>query len=113
MLTDVELSEIELRCNAAQRGPWMVGWTENKQILIITHIETAVRISEKLLPSEMQQRIKEWDYQDEYGYVLPCPEAGMSRETERTLRFIAHSRTDIPKLLEEIRRLRGGRKPEV
>jgi len=108
MITEAELSEIEKRCNAAQGGPWMVGWTENREFVVINHVEPGVRISVGLLPEEMRHRIKEWDVQDQYGYVRPCPEAGMDQQTESTLCFIAHSRTDVPKLIEEIRKLRQG-----
>src|SRR5260370_30287915 len=106
MITEAELLEIENRCNAAQSGPWMVGYSEHREFVVITHIVPAVRVIPELLPTEMRQRISEWDVQDAHGYVQPCPEAGMDRETESTLRFIAYSRTDVPKLLEEIRRLR-------
>jgi hypothetical protein len=107
MLTDTELSQIQSRCDAAQRGPWMAFLTTNKEILIYTHVETAVRISPELLRPEMRKRISEWDVQDEYENILPCPEAEISQEYQDTLQFVAHSRTDVAKLLAEIHELRA------
>ncbi len=105
-MTDKEIEEIEKRCNAAQRGPWMVGMTEHKQFLIITHIETGVRVSAQLLPKEIRQRLPEWNVQDDYGYINVCPEADIEIGIEETLNFVANSRIDVPKLISEIRRLK-------
>ena len=81
-MDDKELNEIEARANAAPDGPWE---------------------AEFYNPSAPPYF---------YGYVI-----GDSNQTtilktqsgshEETARFVAHARTDVPKLLTEVRRLRG------
>jgi hypothetical protein len=107
MLTDAEFTEIEQRCSKAQRGPWMVAITKISQLLIITHVETAVVASRDRLPPEPRQRLDEWpDLQDDFGYVKPGITTDVSKEMVQTMEFVAHSRNDVPKLLDEIRRLK-------
>lgn len=114
MLTESEFSEIENRCSAAQRGPWMVKLMEHKLICVGTHSETAVRVDQKLLSEEVRQQVDEWDVKDDHGFIRPCPQVeSMTKSIQSTLEFIAYSRTDVPKLLEEIKRLKRNSKDEV
>ncbi|HEY3855827.1 MAG TPA: hypothetical protein VGO67_15670 [Verrucomicrobiae bacterium] len=106
-MSDKELLEIENRCNATQKGPWMAHLKAEGGIVIATHVETAVTISPEFLPDEIKKRQAEWDVQDDYEYTIPCPEADVDEGKINLLRFIAHSKQDVPKLIAEIRRLRS------
>jgi hypothetical protein len=106
MLTEAKLREIENRCNAAQRGPWMVAIGKHIRITIGSHDEPVVRILPELLPPEIGLRASESIVQDDNGYVISCPEVEISKSFKKTCEFVAHSRTDIPKLIAELRCLK-------
>lgn len=106
-MNDRELLQISERCHKAPKGPWMVSLNEDYTIEIRCHVETTVTISEKFYPSEVAQRPSEF-VTDDYGYVVLKREfqPDLLDSTMDTLDFVAHSRTDIPKLIAEIKRLR-------
>src|SRR5436190_23627702 len=89
MLTVAELNEIENRCNAAQRGPWMVAIGKHIRIVIATHDESVVRILPELLPPEKGQRVGESNIYDDNGYVISCPEVDISIRFEKSCEFVA------------------------
>jgi hypothetical protein len=107
MINDAEFADISDRCSKAQRGPWMVAITERRQLLIITHIETAIASTPSRLPDEFRQRLDEFpNLQDDYGYVKPGVATDVCEDEIATMEFIAHSRMDMPRLLEEIHLLK-------
>ena len=80
-MTDEELREIEERANQATPGPWSV----RDQF-----IETASSPSHLL------------------GVTMQRTEEGLTQlPGEQNARFIAQARTDIPRLVSEIRRLKS------
>lgn len=85
-MDDLNLEEIEARANAATDGPWWawdrgVGW----------HIALGT-------PKDV----------DDWGHPSHLLPEGFRTDISRQAdaEFIAHARTDIPKLIEEVRRLR-------
>ena len=104
-MSEKELIEIEKRCNATQRGPWMAHLKDDCSVVVVTHVETAATISPKFLPPEIRQRPSEWIVQDKYEYILPCKEADVDEQLINLIVFIANSKQDVPKLIAEIRRL--------
>lgn len=87
-ITDQELDEIEVRCNAATPGPWVAG--RGDVATIVDGYES------------------KWIYaKDRYlaiasGYEIPNWEEVMANA-----RFIAASRAYVPRLVAEVRRLRA------
>jgi hypothetical protein len=82
MLTEQELKEIELRCMKAQAGPWKA-YIEGRD-------------------HESGSDIIKTGEEDKRGEDIELTGA-----TEADYDFIAHARQDIPKLIEEIRRLKS------
>lgn len=92
-LTDTRLAEIEERCRRAQTGPWTVDWGEE----IGSNWVVATG------PAYDQTTI---------GTYAVCTDSIRCSDTnaadgEDDAEFIAHARSDIPALLEEVRRLRA------
>jgi len=108
MLTETEFDEIEQRCNAAPEGPWMVELNEDFSYFVQRHTETAPRISKKFYPSEVAQRLPEFDVTDKNGYVVHNPQmqCDLTDSTINQLNFIAYAREDIPKLIAEVKELK-------
>ena len=90
-LTDIELDEIEMRCSQATPALWTSYW-EGRD-----HLSAASFI---MLHREGQQC-------DLY-LTLDCTlNSEAMRRSDQD--FIAHAREDLPRLLEEVRRLRKER----
>lgn len=83
MLTDQDLKAIEARCLRASKGPWK-SWIEGRDH---TSGSSFIRTGE---PGDS-----------------PNSAIELSGATNDDQDFIAHARQDVPKLLEEIERLRG------
>lgn len=85
----------------------MVSLNEDYTMEIRCHVETTINISEKFYPSEVAHRPSEF-VTDDYGYVVLKREFSpdLMDSTMDLLDFVAHSRTDVPKLIAEIKRLR-------
>jgi hypothetical protein len=76
-MTNADLDEIQLRCDRASSGPWR-SWIEGR------------------------------DHTSGSSFIQTQSEdIEMTGATEADYDFIAHARTDIPRLLEEVMRLRG------
>jgi hypothetical protein len=76
-MTDQELDEIQARCNHASPGPWRA-WIEGR------------------------------DHTSGSSFVQTgADDIEMSGATDGDYDFIANARQDLPRLLEEIRRLRA------
>jgi hypothetical protein len=84
-MQEKELYEIWLRCSRTRPGPWQ---TERNNF-----------VKAELIPDE--SRIV-WGHYGEVAYVPSQGPDGGNAEAA----FIAHARSDIPRLLEEIHRLR-------
>lgn len=82
MIDETELNEIELRCSKAQEGPWKA-FIEGKDHESGTNF---------IMTGEGDQRGEDIE---------------MLGATEADYVFIANARQDIPKLLQEVRRLKN------
>jgi hypothetical protein len=130
MLTDEELSEIEDRTSKASPGPWVVEPdlrpdVKNEEIFRAVHeLESAINVFRFIQKKDREkprafvrsespntgyfgegQIIK--DMSKNIGHV--CELAKFWEENHSNIddaEFIAHARTDIPKLIEEVYRLR-------
>ena len=80
-MTEEELAEIENRCLAASPLPW-VSWGEGRDHVAGSHV--------------IITGTKE----------TPGPDLHLEGGTVADHDFIAHARQDVPRLIEEIRRLR-------
>lgn len=85
-MTDKELLEIEARANAATPGPWVDNITSVDQHFTLQPTKAVVGLEDCGSPYNPWQRM-----------VLD--------EADR--QFIAHAREDIPRLVNEVRRLRA------
>lgn len=89
MLHDDELRAIESRCQAAMPGRWWVDFGENFQSL------NTPKPVKGVVRNYNRKKVVEWNSKGDSGDY-------------RDAEFIAHSREDVPKLIAEIKRLRGG-----
>ena len=89
-LTDQQLAEIRKRADAATAGPWV-----------------------HALGADFWQ-VRRWlnDQYDSYEHIAICPHGGESNpvRAHNNSRFIAHSRADVPKLLDDDERVRARNK---
>jgi hypothetical protein len=107
MITETELEQIEKRCSKPQQDPWLVSINAESQYMIHTHVETATASTEDRLPDEFRQRLPEFpNLQDDYGYVKLGVATDVIDSVAATLDFVAHSRSDVPRLVNEIHRLK-------
>lgn len=89
--------EARKRCEAATRGPWtaegdesLKPWAQNHRFRIITQAARDARADGPNPQSSAR-----------------LPYAAMVMKAEHDATFIAHARTDLPRALAEIERLRG------
>lgn len=88
-LTDGELDAMQARVEAASPGPW-TSYVEGRD----HHAgDSVIRVSES-------------DDEDDL-YVLRADENGLRPASAAHQDFIAHARQDVPRLISEVRRLRG------
>jgi hypothetical protein len=81
-LTSAELEEIRKRCDAATSAPW--------QSFV-----------------EGRDRLGGCDFIRTGGLDDKCPDVELTGATVADQDFIAHARQDVPRLLDEVGRLRG------
>jgi hypothetical protein len=81
MMTPQELDEIEARARAATEGPW-------------TSVFNCRDCDEIHMSSLTNGQLE-----------TPCGAVDEKEATQKDREFIAHARTDVPKLVEEVRRL--------
>lgn len=87
-MTEEELKEIEDRCNAATKGPWRSFIEGRDHTSGDSFIMTGIKEGEDIWNESRNEDI----------YVTGATDADQD--------FIAHSRQDIPKLIQAIRQLR-------
>ncbi len=87
-MTDEELMVIELRCSKATKGPWKSLIEDRDHESGNSFIMTGIKDGEDIWGNERGEDI----------YI----QGGTIDDQE----FIAHARQDIPRLLEEIRKLK-------
>jgi hypothetical protein len=134
MLTNEELLEIEARANKASPGPWMVEPDlrpdiKNEEVFRAAHdIDNQINAFRYLQKKNYEKQNATVHSTDgKSGY---CGEGQIVREMSKSIghvcelakfwgenhsnmddaEFIACARTDIPKLIEEVRRLKAFRK---
>lgn len=93
-MTDEELAELERLCAAATPGPWY--WNAEDE-----EMHTTVAVREEWPPGEWYDRTIVLD-----GVWWNTGDAGV-RASESDIAFIAAARTALPRLIAEVRRLRG------
>lgn len=102
-LTEQELAEIEARANKATTGPWYDHNVDDDLCMNAWCVSTSPREPEMGVLST----------QEDYGAVvaitlLQAPRLACvaDRKWDNNAEFIAHARTDIPRLIAEVRDLR-------
>lgn len=102
-LTDDDLNEIERRAAAATPGPWFVRQLDDDHAMSLVAVGTT--------PDTGQgERWPEFDSRDIVAATLvqqPRYVEVADQLWDENAEFIAHARDDVPRLLTEIRRLRG------
>jgi hypothetical protein len=102
-VTNEELEEIELRCEAATPGPWFVRHLDDDYAMNLTAVSTTPDTGQgERWPNFDSTTIVAATLVQQPRYV----DLADGRWDENA-RFIAHARTDIPRLVAEIKRLRG------
>ena len=102
ILSDEELQEIEGRVNAASAGPWYVRWLDDDSSMNLVAISTKPDTGEgEQWPNFDHETVVAATLIQHPRYV----DIGDGRWDENAL-FISHARSDVPRLLAEIRRLR-------
>ncbi|MGW5688385.1 hypothetical protein [Nonomuraea sp. NPDC003754] len=100
---DSELQEIESRAQAATPGPWYVRFLDDDAAANLVAIST-------MPDAGGGERWPAWNGSEMVAATLvqfPRPYvAGPDDRWDENATFIAHARSDVPRLLAEIRRLR-------
>ncbi|MFE3452780.1 hypothetical protein ACFXJ8_28030 [Nonomuraea sp. NPDC059194] len=101
-MTEEELRTIEERANAATPGPWHLCLLDDAWATNLVAISTTPHVDSPRWPA--------WDGQKMVAATLvQFPERYIDIKDARwdeNADFIAHARSDVPRLVEEIRRLR-------
>ncbi len=102
-MADAELAEIRERTEAATPGPWFVRFLDDDYAANLVAVSTV---------ADSGNEGPRWpDFNGRElvaGTLIQCPIPYVGIEDtkwDENAKFIAHSRTDIPRLLDEIRRL--------
>lgn len=109
MLTDEELTEIEVRANAATPGPWYAHATDDEVFSNARYISLEPgefrHDNKRSMDSQSDERA---DSEQVIAItLLQSPRLADCDECDENTLFIAHARSDIPRLIAEIRRLRA------
>lgn len=109
MMSDAELIEIETRASAATPGPWYAHATDDNVFSNARYVS--------LEPGEFRHDGKQSMDEESHDKadsekviaitLLQSPQLADCDECEENTVFIAHARSDIPRLIAEIRRLRA------
>ena len=102
-LSDSDLDEIEERADAATPGPWFVRFLDDVHAMSLYAVSTKPDTGEGGRWPDFEQ----WTM---VAATLVQEPRYADIEDERWIenaRFIAHARSDIPRLITEIRRLRA------
>ena len=94
-ISDAELDEIERRCTTASQAPWQ------------SFIEGRDHAG-----GDNFIRVGGLDDDEPDMYVSRATSSGLVPASDADLDFISRARQDIPRLVEEIRRLRAGQEGE-
>lgn len=109
MLSDAELVEIEKRCEAATDGPWQ--WTScgEKDYCFVLGQFALMDSEEDPPPGHIETERYDESVEDRYVETAFCNEnvaESHSQHGNADFDFISHARTDVPKLLDEVRYLK-------
>lgn len=103
-LSDEYLAEIERRTASATPGPWYVRHLDDDHAMSLTAVSTVPDTGDG-------ERWPDFDHGVIVAATLVQQPRYVDIEDERwevNAKFIADARTDVPRLIAEIRRLRGG-----
>jgi hypothetical protein len=103
-ISDGELHEIENRAESATPGPWYVRFLDDDAAANLVAVST--------MPDDGEgRRWPEWEDRELVAATLvqfPTPYvAGPDDRWDENAAFIAHARSDVPRLIAEVRRLRA------
>jgi hypothetical protein len=103
-LTDEELEAIRQRADATTPGPWFVRYLDDDYAANLVAVSTVDD------PGDEGPRWPDFDGRDLIAGTLvqhPIPYVGIEdTRWDENAQFIAHARTDVPRLLDEIHDLR-------
>lgn len=102
-LSDDDITEIEKRLAAATQRPWHVRHLDDKDAMSLTAVSTAP-------DTGLCERWPDFDHGNIVAATLVQQPRYVDVDDERwdqNADFIAHARTDVPRLIAEIRRLRA------
>jgi hypothetical protein len=111
-MTDEELDAIERRAAAATSGPWYFHSTDDAHFMNARYVGTSEKEPSDDHPTRYQGLCDGAEEQVHPRRVVAItllqePSLAGPEEYEENTTFIAHARTDVPKLVAEIRRLRA------
>lgn len=101
-LTDAELAELEELSNAATPGPWFVRQLDDDYAMSLVAVSTVP-------DSGLGERWPHFDHDDIVAATLiqhPRYVDVADEQWDQNARFIAAARQSIPRLIDEIKRLR-------
>ncbi|WP_433513647.1 hypothetical protein ACQP2T_60525 [Nonomuraea sp. CA-143628] len=103
-ISDSELQEIESRTQAATPGPWYVRFLDDAYAANLVAVGTAP-------DTGRHERWPRWHGNELVAATLiQSPEpyvVGSDDRWDENAAFMAHARSDVPRLLAEVRRLRA------
>lgn len=102
MLTDEDLDAIEARARAATAGPWYVCYLDDDHAMNLTAVATEVIPTGTRWPNFDPAKVVAATLVQQPRYVSHAAECW-----DEDADFIAQARADVPRLLQEVRRLRG------
>jgi len=102
-ISDAELDSIESVAAAATPGPWFMVQLDDDNAAALRAVATAEIPAGTRWPAfNSDQLVAATLVQHPLGYVLPA-----DNRWDENARFISRARSDVPRLIEEIRRLRA------
>lgn len=110
MISDDELAEIEARAGAATPGPWYAHATDDEVFSNARYVSVQPgefrHDNKRGMDSQSDERA---DSEKVIAItLLQSPRLAECNECDENTLFIAHARSDIPRLIAEIRRLKAG-----
>lgn len=106
-MTDAELNELEKLCAQATPGPWVCDEGDDELCSSISGVVAESVLDDFTSTERWAARKHRGDFRREMPWIAVVPGCESVVVDDRNFAFIAASRTAVPTLIAEVRRLRA------